>query len=413
MQIQNRNSLLAISCAAFLTASSCFAGSPFVIDVVTSGPGAPPEIVVSASNLKHFMNDLITAQGQYSAIGGFAYVERTTFLGVANAITFTGNAPGTTVTLAIPVIGFSQTFNGPTRSDVQTQIHDFIKQNGNNVWAAFLSALAKQSPNAVTDGNPNAATGAMANSTFLTEGFTPVDEILPEDPASSPSLSGFGLGFDAGRFTAAGLSGQIADFAIPMRWKLSEKVGLTINIPLDYMTLEGAKIYATGLNLAVPIRLATMNAEEPWNWRVTPLFGAAARASEDLASGVALWQVGLSNSVDYRVNHKLIVCLVNQLTDYHSFKVTFGGYSFEPEVKQQILKNGMRVVSRLTKRVTGAFFLLDSRFLKQAVVKQFTSIGGSLAFRVTRTMNMQLGGNFDTGTAFKSWSLGLSSAWKY
>jgi hypothetical protein len=50
-------------------------------------------------------------------------------LGVNNAITFTGDTPGTTVTLAIPLIGFSQTYSGATRSDVQNQIHDFIKQN--------------------------------------------------------------------------------------------------------------------------------------------------------------------------------------------------------------------------------------------------------------------------------------------
>jgi len=413
MQIHKKNSLFALSCVVFVTASSCFGGSPFVIDVATSGPGAPPEIVVGASNLKNFLNDLINAQGQYGAISGFAYAEKTTFLGVGNAITFTGNSPGTTVTLAIPVIGFSQTFTGATRSDVETQIHDFIKQNGNNVWAAFLSALAKQSPNAVTDGNPNAATGTMANSTFLAEGFTPVDEILPEDPMSSPRLSGFGLGFDAGQFTAAGLSGQLVDFAIPARWKLSDKVGLTLNIPFDYMTLEGAKIYGAGFNLAVPIRLESMNKEKPLNWRVTPLLGTAARASPDLASGVALWQIGLSNSLDYRVNSKLVVCMVNQLTDYHSFKVSYGGYSFDPEVKQLILKDGLRVVSPLTQRLIGSFFVLDSRFLNQAAVKQFTTVGGSLAYHVTKTMDLQLAANYDTGTAFKSWTVGLASAWKY
>jgi hypothetical protein len=177
--------------------------------------------------------------------------------------------------------------------------------------------------------------------------------------------------------------------------------------------LEGAKVYGTGLDGAVPIRIETMSAQNPWNWRVTPLFGASARASQDLASGAALWQIGLSNSVDYRVNAKLILCMVNQLTSYRSFKVSFGGYSFDPEVKQQILKNGLRVVSPLTPRVIGSFFLLESQFLQDAAVKQFTTIGGCLAFRVTKSMNVQLGANYDTGPAFKSWSVGLSSAWKY
>jgi hypothetical protein len=413
MNMKTGSAFILISCAGLFSASACFGASPFVIDVVSSGAGAPPEIVVTASNLNNFLSDLVNAQGQYGAINGFAYAEKTTYLGVNNAVTFTGDTPGTTVTLAIPLIGFSQTFIGATRADVENQIHDFIKQNGSSVWASFLSALAKQSPNAVTDGNPNAATGAMANETFLAEGFTPVDELLPDDPTSSPHQSGFGLGFDAGQFTAGGLTGELIDLAIPMRWKLSDQVGFTLNIPFNYLTLEGAKVYGTGLNGAFPIRIETMSAQNPWNWRVTPLLGAAARASQDLASGVALWQLGLSNSVDYRVNAKLIICMVNQLTTYRSFKVSYGGYSFDPEVKQQVLKNGLRLVSPLTQRVIGSFFLLESQFLQDAAVKQFSTIGGSLSFRVTKTMNVQLGANYDTGPAFKSWSVGLSSAWKY
>ena len=126
-----------------------------------------------------------------------------------------------------------------------------------------------------------------------------------------------------------------------------------------------------------------------------------------------MWQVGLSNSVDYRVNPKLILCMVNQLTDYHSIKVTFGGYSFDPQIKQQILKNGLRVVSPLSQRVIGSFFVLESQFMKDASVKQFTTIGANIALRATKKMNVQIGGNYDTGTDFKSWSVGLSSAWKY
>lgn len=405
--------LLSVSSAALILAAPARAASPFVIDVVTFGAGAPPELVVSASNLDHFLTDFVNAQGQFSSINGFAFAEKTTFLGVNNAITFTGNNPGTAVTLAIPLIGFSQTFSGTTRSDVENQIRDFIKQNGNNVWGEFLSAIAKQSPNAVTDGNPNSATGVMANNTFMAEGFTPVDEILPEDPASSPRLSGFGIGFDAGQYRAGGLTGELLDLAIPMRWKVSDTVGVTLNVPLDYLTLDGAKVYGSGLEGAVPIRIDTMDTQNPWNWRVTPLIGASVRGSQDLASGAALWQLGLSNSVDYRVNANLILCMVNQLTDYRSFKVSYGGYSFDPQVKQQILKNGLRVVSPLAPRLIGSFFALESQFLQAAAVKDFTTFGASLAYRVTKSMNVQLGANYDTGPSFNSWSVGLSSAWKY
>ena len=411
--MQTWKSWLPLSCAALAAASVCWGGSPFVADVTTSGAGAPPEFTVSEKNLTHFINDLVNAQGQYSTIVGFAYAEKTTVLDVPSAITFTGNAPGTTVTLAIPLIGFTQTFAGATRADVQDQIKTFIKQNGNNVWAQFLKALATRSPAAVTDGNPNAATAAVANSIFQAEGFTPVDEILLEDPTSSPRLSGFGLGFNAGHFTAGDLSGDLADFAIPIRMKLSDMVGLTLNFPFSYLTLSGARVYGAGFNVAVPVRVKIMSAQQPWNWRLTPLLGAAARGSADLGSGAALWQVGISNAVDYRVSPRLILCMVNQLTDFHSIKVNFGGYHFDPQIKQQILKNGLRAVTPLGQRTIGSLFVLETQFLSSAAVKSFTTVGAAVAFRVTTSMNVQLAGNYDTGTSFKSWSLGLSSAWKY
>ena len=56
---------------------------------------------------------------------------------------------------------------------------------------------------------------------------------------------------------------------------------------------------------------------------------------------------------------------------------------------------------------------MDSRFFKQAAVKSFETFGGSLSFRATKSFNLSLGANYDTGTDFKAYSVGISSAWRW
>jgi hypothetical protein len=119
------------------------------------------------------------------------------------------------------------------------------------------------------------------------------------------------------------------------------------------------------------------------------------------------------NSIDYRVNPKVVFCLVNQFTAHKSIKLEYGDYSFDPKVDQQIVKTGLRMVNPLTRRLILDVFVVDTRFLKAAAVDQFYSAGGSLSLRVSQRFNLTLGANYDTGDNYKSYSGGLSSSWKW
>jgi len=269
---------------------------------------------------------------------------------------------------------------------------------------------------AVTDGNPNAATAIAAGSVFGSQGFTPSDELASsaDGTADKPRYGGFGIGFNSGQFKAGGFKGSNTDLAFSgLNFGLTDKVRLIIPVSLSYLKIEGAQVAGAGLNFVLPIRLRAMDKDNPFNWRVTPLAGVSLRASEDLASGTLLWQLGVINTIDYRVNPKLVVCVVNQLTMYRSIAVNYGGYHFDAKIDQQIMKNGLRFVTPLSKRVIGDIMVIDTRFLKDAAVKQFTTIGGSLSLRATKSYNLTLGGNYDTGDNFKAWSVGFSSAWRW
>ncbi len=398
---------------ACLAASVAFARKPFEAIAITTGP-APITVNASGSNLNDFVSSLINTNGQFAPLNGRAYTASSTFLGVPNAVTFNTNATGTAVTYGLTPIGFNRTFTGTSKQDVDTQIKDFFQKNGADTIAAFLKAIAEKSPLAVTDGNPNSATAVAAAGTFTGQGFTTADEIMAGLDGGKARYGGFGIGFNAGTFEAGDFKGSNYDFSLTgLNLGLGESVRLITPISFNYLKVEGAQVAGMGINFALPIRLQTMNKDNPFNWRVTPIGGVSLRGSADLAGGALLWQAGVTNTIDYKAAPKLVVCMINQATFHRSIGITYGDYHFDPKIDQQILKNGLRVVSPLTPRLIGDFFAVDTRFLKAAAVKSFETFGGSLSFRATPNYNVSLGANYDTGTRFKAYSVGLSSAWRW
>lgn len=410
-----RTSLLGFLPAVLLAQSN----KPFEAVATTTG-AVPITITASSSNLEDFLSSLINTKGQFAALNGNPYTARSTFLGVQNAITFNTNSTGTAVTLGLTPIGFTRTFTGATKESVDDQIDDFFQKNGAETLAAFLKAIAKESPIAVTDGNPNSVTALAAGSTFTGQGFTGADELasafddVDAGGGEKSRFGGFGIGFNAGKFEAGVFEGNNYDFSLSgLNIGFGDNVRLLTPISINYLDIEGAEVAGAGISLALPIRLRTMSKDNPVNWRLTPLAGVSLRGSVDLASGALIWQAGAANTIDYKVAPKLVVCLINQFTFHRSIEVTYGDYSFDPDVDQQILKNGVRLVTPFTKRLIGDFYVVDTRFLKAAAVKSFQTFGASLSLRATKSFNLSLGANYDTGDQFKAYSVGLSSAWRW
>ena len=406
--------LFSLFCIAAAWLSPVRADEPFIV-VVTSG--TLPPLSVGYASFPNLLSDVLNTKGEFAVYANTDFSATLSFLGISNAILANSNQTGTQVNLQIPGINFTRVFTGPTRSDVEQQIKDFFVKDGSSVVGSFLNYVAHTSAVAVTDGNPSSSTALMANSSFFSAGFTPADEITAAAAATSTAtqanLSGLGIGFNSGRFSANGITGSFSDFAIPFKFVLTDRVSLSGSVPFDLLTVEGAKIYGVGLNLGLPVRIEVMDKDNPINWRLTPLLGISARGSEDLAGGGLIWMAGLNSGVDYRVSHKLIVCVVNQLTTHHGLDVKYANYEFNPNVDQLMLKNGVRFVTPFSERTTGDFFVIETNFLKEAAVKNFTTFGTSISYRITPKANLALGVNFDTGSGYRSSSVGLSSAWKF
>jgi opacity protein-like surface antigen len=408
--------LLSLLVATVVSLSPVRGADPFVVTVTSTEPNVQ-SLTEGYSSFPNLLDDVLNARGKFAPFVDTDFSASLSFLGISQAITASSNPEGTVVTLEIPGINFSRQFSGENRSDVDSQIKDFFLKQGTGVVGDFLNYVARHSAVAVTDGNPSSSTAIAANQSFLSNGFTPPDEIVAAAAggaaAAQPNLSGLGIGFNSGQFTADGIRGNFSSFAIPFKLRFTDSVALSGTVPFDLLSVEGAKIYGVGFDLGLPIRIYAMDKENPTNWRVTPLVGISARGSKDVAGGGVIWMAGLNSAVDYRVNSKLIVCLVDQFTNHHGITVNYGDYKFDPSVEQQMLKNGVRLVTPLSSRTTGDVFVIETNYLKDAAVKNFTTFGVSLGYRITPKSNITLGANYDEGSSYRSWSVGLSSAWKF
>jgi hypothetical protein len=424
-------SLRALAWAGFLTALGLTARAqsnvPFSGSATTQLPANNITVTASGSSFETFINSIISSEGQFQALDGKPFAGTATFLGVKDALIFQVNAAGTVVSFSLGPINFNKTFTAANSTDLSKQVTDFFKKDGAQTIADFLAAIAKQSTIAVTDGNPNAATAIAANNTFISQGFTPVEQTADAIEASSSTggtatttaaaprrFGGLGIGLNAGHFKSGGFEGDNYDFSISgLNIGFGPNVRLVTPLYASYVKVSGAQIGGLGGGLALPITIRTITKESPWAWRVTPSVGIGGRVSVDLAGGAALWQAGLSSTFDVKVAPKLVLGFVNQITTHKSIEIKQGDFHFDPQIDQQILKNGLRLVAPLARRVVADFFVVDTRFLQAAAVKSFQTYGGSISLRATQSFNLTLGANYDTGTNFEAYSAGLSSAWHW
>ena len=414
---------LLITLALPWAATALPAQSPFGVTVASS---TLPTLNVGYASFPDLLSAVLNAKQEFAAYGQADFNAAFTFLGVPNAIVAASNATGTQVQIQIPGIGFSQTWTGPDRATVQSEIQNFFTKNGTKVEGNFLKYIAQTSPLAVTDGNPNASTARMATTSFTRFGFTPLADTQGSGgPASGsstltgngagngkPGLSSFGIGLNSGRFNAAGLQGQNSEIDLPFHKQLTDRVGLDGVIPLDYLDINGGKAYGIGLVMGLPVRIVTRTAEQPWTWRVTPMLGVSARGSKDLAGGGLIYDAGLTSCEGIALG-KVVLDFVTQYAAYRSATVAISSYKFNPDVDQGILKNGVRLSSSLAPKVRYDVYLVTTDFVHAAAVKSFTTYGGSLCYLTGARFNVTVGANFDNGNNFKAWSAGLSSAWAF
>ncbi len=413
-----RNGLVTVVLAG--AAQSASAGDLFNI-TANSTAGPPISASASGSSVIDLVNNLINAQNQFSAFNGVPFSAGLRYADVANAITFSATGPGTSATLAIPSTGFSRNFNGATRSDVENQIVTFIKKDGAAELAKFYKAMAAQSLVAVSDGNPNSTTAYSAGQSYENYGMTFAEtREEKENPKQSAGRAGFGIVADVGTFSANGIKGTTYSLPLYGRFELTDRVGLSLDVPLSYVDLDGGKIFGVGLGLGLPVKVIPRAKDSPWYWQLTPFGGASASGSKDLVAGGLIANGGLNSLLAYDFGP----CTLSMGTHFSTFEgvpITIASYTFDPGVNQQILKNGLKLDVPVGRRWVFDVYGIHTKFIHAAAVNQYATVGGEIGYRLLgkpdaptkKNGYLKLGVYSDIGSHFTSAHLQAGTGWKF
>ena len=252
---------------------------------------------------------------------------------------------GTTAFLRIPITGMRKEFQASSRNDLYNLIKNCLKRDGANEWAKFLEAINQRSALALSDGNPNSTTALLASTMF--NSFGSQIGSLPGD--SGGKGNAVSITFDAGRFDANGYKGQAYTLPIAGKIKISNRVSIDYQIPLQYITLHGASIYQAGITLNVPTKVILLSEDQPWSWDVTPTVAFAVSGSKEMLAGGGLFAGALTNVVSYQW-HDITFIYGNYFSFFQGVTLSYSDYEFASKVSQEIMKNGLRMSVPFEKR---------------------------------------------------------------
>lgn len=378
---------------------------------------------VSSSSFVDLIGDVIKAENSFAVFQNRAGLASLNYAGVSNAITFQQNDSGTRAVLRIPITGLEKTFTGKNRDDINDQIEDYLRKNGSDEYEKFLKAINQQSKVSPIDGNPNAATAQMASATFSEFGF-------PSGETQRGNPSGVSILGTAGRFTAGEFKGDAYTLPLGFTIRASEKISVVVNIPLSYIDVEGSQIFNVGTSLSLPVRIlqATDAAADTskdgkttpstpaqrWTWQLTPTVGAIATGSQDFATGGLIGQLAATNMLSCNFN-RFTLAMGNHVSWLEGIPVSVDGYEVSGGVSQILLKNGLQVTVPLGERWLVTAYGLYTRFLDDAAVVDYFTVGGEVGFKflANSPSYLKLGFYSDIGSGYESGSVRFGSGWRF
>jgi hypothetical protein len=403
-----KGTLFAAAIAALILVAPGVAGAADLFGVEATYSGGT--ITQTAGSLPDLVDALVNNQGAFAPLVGNNFTGSLTYYGIpgAVAVEVQGN---TQLTLTSPLTGLNQTFIGTDRSDLENQVTDWLLKNGSTEAAKLIQAAAERSAAAITDGNPSSATARMADSAFSAFGLFPAARVMR---GSEPG--GYAALWFRTRQSKADTpigTAKSADYELNVPWWLhfGRHFSLIGNPSGQYMDTEGTAIYGAGSDLGLGIRPIVRDEQSGIGWQITPFVGLHGMGSYDGAAGGLLNQFGITSRLEFQLPAGILLIVANQFSHFNSLKFKIEDVQIDPQVEQDVLKNGLMVDFPLwsEKSLYANGFFVDTRFLQEAAVNNYQTLGAGLSLRGDR---LSLNGyvSRDFAGNYSSWNAGIGLA---
>lgn len=381
--------MLAAVAAALLLTSPAAAQDLFRMDVPLLG----------LTNTNNDVVDLITGMldqsGPFMGLQGEpGYVSGLGYLGVESALVFEIGDSGNSLDLVIPSIGKTISFSAGSPSELGNEVESWLKDDGIGTWASFLQAMNGKAPLALLSGNPRATTALMANSAYRHFGMRDEKSRLGYREQEVTRFSSFGMNLEisGGTVSTDRFSGDLKtiDGRIDFAGEIGKTVGLSFAIIGQYRDYQGAQLFDVGAEIAIPIRILRPTAGNDLYWAVTPMIQVAGGASKALAAGGLFVGGGLVNALALQ-RGMWEFGMANELAYYNGIPIDdIGGYDFDTDLNQLVMKNGLKVGIRPINLVYAEVGLTFTNFfLDEAAVSFFTTPFVSIGMRLSRYFELR------------------------
>ncbi|MCL5278433.1 MAG: hypothetical protein M1376_00825 [Planctomycetes bacterium] len=402
-----KRTLLAATAALILVVAGV-AGAADLFGVEATYSGGT--ITQTASSLPNLIDALVNNQGAFAPLVGNDFTGNLTYYGIPGAVAV--NVQGETqLTLTSPLTGLNQTFTGTDRGDLENQVTDWLLKNGSSEVAKLIQAAAERSAAAITDGNPASATARIADRAFDAFGLFPAARVMRGSEPGGYSAIWFHT--RQGRAATAVGTVNSADYELNFPWWIhfGRHFSLIGNASGQYMDTEGSAIYGGGSDLGLGIRPLVRDEECSLGWQITPFAGLHGVGTYDGATGGLLDQFGVTSRLEFQLPHNILLIVANQFSHFNSLKFKIEDVQIDPGVEQDVLKNGLMVDFPLwsEKSLYANGFVVDTRFLRDAAIDNYQTLGLGLSLRGDR---LSLNGyvSRDFAKDFSSWNAGLGLA---
>ncbi|QMT32360.1 hypothetical protein [Alysiella filiformis] len=295
-------------------------------------------------------------------------------------------AHSNTLTFTSPELNIAnQTFTGSTRKESQRMFTDWLKKSG--VIGQIMNQQAKTSASSPITGaggmmpsvsssdfnvgwrdssnivaTHNVALSSPANALDSADGTSSANTTSSSNNPSSSPASMLGLGLNVGSYSIDGSKDNVDTITLPLSYSfnIQEHSGqkIIVSLPITLYQVGKAKGYHGGVGLGYRYPLND-------KWTLTPSVRYTLSASADRATVASVMSGSLMSTYTVPVG-KFDVALGNMIGYYKTGKFKTGNYSFDPKIKQTMLRNGVMLSQPITlkgKKLAVEYSVIDTRYV--------------------------------------------------
>lgn len=309
----------------------------------------------------------------------------------------------TSLTFHAPELGINQTFTGTDTASSSDALRLFMKSEA--FLRPLMILLNSSGPGATNSGTPYGTVDSVAN-TALTNILTPPVQTA-EEKNSGGQLNSINIGVGLSRFDTQGFSGTDYKVSPAYTWKVgAAKVNdLNLTVPLEDIDIEGVHNFRGGMILQLVHPFALPGGIV---WKVGPDLSYSYLVS--LAFGAMTGTIGGGLT---SVFHKDWEPYFGDLGLFYGRFQNLGG--LDTGLQANSYSYGLQVGRRISQRwvLTGYGIGVRDDVVAQSG-KSYGLAGGSIAYRIYKSFNLQLSVNRTFGLpGFSDTTTNLGSAWNF